>query len=569
MLKYSIPVLLTLLFACKRDPLAVDSVSIDERREQDGLAVFEPGSAEGWASEDGVYTASGPASLQLFPEHAALTLSFSFRMDEGAQADLLLNDRYALSLPTFSLDPPGDPRTAVAITPGIWQNLELTYLPATSSSPALLVACYLNDNLVYYQQPLGQDTTAAGGLNLELRSGTMSVTNLRSHDQAGKSSSVASDGSVDLNMPLIHYAYYDLDDEARTFTDWEGAEPTKQGFISRFDLGAIREKTRGYAIRFEGELDVPKSGEYTFHLRSPAHTALYFDGEAVVHLGDDTEGIDREGTVQVGEGRHRVRLDHFQQTGWNHLQLKFSVDGQERKSLNEMPEGRAVATPRSRETMPVETDERPYLLRSFLNFPNARIYDYTAKRTHVINVGEAEGPHYSYDLKNGSLLQVWRGGFVDASEMWNDRGEPQVVRALGPAIFFDGRPQWSEDASGWPDSLAEFHHRRYELDDSGRPTFFFAFDDAGEVSDRLVPTPAGLERTLTNASMDETLLTSVASAANIRETAPGTFELVDPGLNVQILELASGGLRLLSGEGTQRLVAELPPGEHLTYRMDW
>ena len=570
MLKYLIPFLILALPGCEEsDPLVVERITVDEAAQADGLAPTEPSGGAEWNEADGVRTATGPATLELLPDHGALTAAFSFRMSEGARAELLLDGRYSLSLPTLALDSAATPESVGSPRAGIWQNIEIAYLPAGERTPPLLVACYLNDNLVYYQQPLTGDSTAAeGGLRLEVLSGDLSITNFRTHDQAGKSSRVASNGEVELNMPLIHYAYYDLPEGSRTFADWEGTDPAKEGFISRFDLGAIREKGRDYAIRFEGDLDVPEAGEYTFFLRSPALTSLYIDGEEVTHLGDDTEGIDRDATVTLSEGTHRVRLDHVQQTGWNHLLLKYAHGGERRWSLNDMPEGRAVATPRSREALIVETDDRPYLLRSFLNFPNARIYDYTQKRTHVINVGEAEGPHYSYDLQTGALLQVWRGGFVDASEMWNDRGEPQVVRALGPAIFFDGRPQWAEAANAWPDSAQDLRHRRYELDDAGRPTFFFNFGTAGEVSDRLLPTPEGLERTLTNGT-DEELLTTVAAASNIRETAPGTFELVNPGVNVSIMELASGGLRLLAGEGTQRLVARLPPGEHLTYTMNW
>ena len=569
MLKYFILFLVLAFAACEQDPLVVERVTVDEVARVDGLEAAEPSGGTEWNETDGVRTATGPARLELLADHGPLTAAFSFRMSEGARAELLLDGRYALSLPTLQLDSVAGTSSAVNPRPGIWQNLEIAYLPAGDRTPPLLVACYLNDNLVYYQQPLtGDSTFAGGGLRLEVLSGEVSITNFRTHNQAGKSSRVASNGDVELNMPLIHYAYYDLPEGTRSFTDWEETEPAKEGFISRFDLGAVREKVRDYAIRFEGDLDVPQAGEYSIFLRSPAHTALYIDGEEVTHLGEDTDGIDSDATVNLTEGTHRVRLDHFQQTGWNHLQLKYVHDGGARASLNDMPEGRAVATPRSRDALAVETDDRPYLLRSFLNFPNARIYDYTQKRTHVINVGEAEGPHYSYDLQNGALLQVWRGGFVDASEMWNDRGEPQVVRALGPAVFFDGRPQWSETAGTWPDSAQDLRHRRYELDEAGRPTFYFDYGTAGEVSDRLIPTPAGLERTLTNGT-DEELLTTVAAASNVREISPGTFELVNPGVNVKVLELASGGLRLLSGEGTQRLVARLPPGEHLTYSLDW
>ena len=65
------------------------------------------------------------------------------------------------------------------------------------------------------------------------------------------------------------------------------------------------------------------------------------------------------------------------------------------------------------------------------------------------------------------------------------------------------------------------------------------------------------------------MLTQVIAARSIRETAPGTFELQGPGVSVQVTDLAAGGLRLLHSAGSSRLVAELPPGEHLTYHIDF
>ena len=569
MLRNLLIILVVLFSACQQDPLAVQTIDSAEAAEPDGLDELRPSLTDGWSEADGVLTASGPASLELLPAHEAVTLAFSFRLGDGAQANIRLNDEHSLHLPSLALDTAVTMRTPVDIRPGVWQNLELAYLPGAEDAPALLVATYLNGNLVYYQQELGRSSGAAGPLVLELTAGEMSLTNLRNTPAAGKNSSLTSDGEVVLNLPLIHYSYYEVEGRPAVFTAWESTPPSKEGYISRFDLGGIRESGRDYAIRFTSDLYVPKSGEYTFFLRSSTHSALYIDDELVVGLGPDTEGIENEGSIRLDEGNHEVRLDHYQETNWNHLLLKYAYEDQDRESFNDMPEGRAIATPRGQNVEAVETDDRPYLLRSFLNFPIARVYDYTEKRTHVINVGEKDGPHYSYDLQNGALLQVWRGPFVDVSEMWVDRGEPQVVRALGPAVGFDGRPQWSADLKTWPDSSADLRHRRYELDADGRPTFYYTFGSVGEVADRFVPTASGLNRTLTNATEGESLYTTLASAATIRETAPGVFETVDPGLNIAVQELASGGLRLLQGEGRQRLVAELPPGEHLTYTLDW
>ncbi|NJB85477.1 hypothetical protein GGR26_001222 [Lewinella marina] len=571
MLKYILFSAVLFAAACSTDPLEVQTIETGERAPDDGLQPLEMNSApEGWVMADGVLTATGPARLELLPNHEAVTLAFSFRLDEEGEARLLLGGTHALTLPTLDLDTTVSKRAEVSATPGVWQNLELAYLPARGQDPPLLVATYLNGNLIYYQQPLPATGGGAGGpLTLELLQGEMSLTNMRSLGQAGRSSAVDSAGEVELSLPLIRYAYYDIAGNPEDVTDYASLTPTKQGYISRFDLDGLREKGSGYALRFTSELDIPKAGTYKFRITSPASTRLYIDDELVVDLGGRVEGIEGGGSVELGEGNHRVRLDHYQFTGWNHLKVKYALEGQEFASFNDMPEDRAVATPRSGEPLAIEADERPYLLRSFLNFPPARVYDYTDKRTHVINVGEARGPHYSYDLRNGSLLQAWRGPYLDVSEMWVGRGEPQVARALAPVVAFDGRPQWNTDTDAWPEHAEDFHHLRYELDGAGRPTFFFATPGGGEVSDEIVPTDRGLRRTLINHSTDEILVTSVVAAAAIRETGKGSFELVDPGLQVSIDQLASGGLRLLRGEGTQRLVAELPPGEQLTYSLNW
>ncbi len=557
------------LASCSTDPLAVRTVETNEAVVTDGLDPLSVHSeTTGWTETEEVWTATGPATLELLPSHQSLTLSLSFQLEAGAQARLLLNNTYALELPSLTLDDTTELNRPVAITPGIWQDLEVTYQSARNNSPPLLLAAYLNGNLLYYQQPLTGEGTGDGPLVLQLDSGSMSVTNLRTADRAGRSSSLADDGSVDLSLPLIHYAYYEIEGDPEDVTNYGTLTPVKEGYISRFDLGGIHEKSSGYAVRFDSELHIPKAKEYTFRLWTPSSTRLYIDDQLVVDLGGRTDGLEGEGTIRLSEGDHQLRLDYYQFGTWNRLDVKYLGEDGTVKSLNDMPEGQAIATPTTPKVMEIETDDRPYLLRSFMNFPPAKVYDYTDKRTHVVSVGEARGPHYSYDLHNGSLLQAWRGKFLDVGDMWINRGEPQVARALGNVIAFDGRPQWSEESDQWPDSLAALHHLRHELDDAGRPTFFYALDGE-EVSDRIVPENDGLSRTLTNLTGGETLLTQVIAARSIRETAPGTFELQGPGATVQITDLAAGGLRLLQSAGSARLVAEIPPGEHVTYHIDF
>lgn len=110
-----------------------------------------------------------------------------------------------------------------------------------------------------------------------------------------------------------------------------------------------------------------------------------------------------------------------------------------------------------------------YLLRSFLNFNNI-------KRTHVISVGSPQQVNYSYDLKQGALFQIWNGPFVDATEMWEERGEPQLARPLGSVVPLSVAPALAilqNATAAWPDSIAfdDFKNMGYRLDKQKNPSF--------------------------------------------------------------------------------------------------
>src|SRR5690606_40264131 len=55
-------------------------------------------------------------------------------------------------------------------------------------------------------------------------------------------------------------------------------------------------------------------------------------------------------------------------------------------------------------------------LRSFMDIPAG------PRVVHAISTGHPERIHYTYDLDHGNLFQVWRGGCLDATPMWNNRG---------------------------------------------------------------------------------------------------------------------------------------------------
>src|SRR5690606_26982116 len=85
--------------------------------------------------------------------------------------------------------------------------------------------------------------------------------------------------------------------------------------------------------------------------------------------------------------------------------------------------------------------------------------------------------HYTYDLDNGSLVQLWRGGFLDATPMWHERGDgssrPQGSLQLlikNPALTIaqlnSQQDPWKIDTTG-----SSFRPKGYILNGHRNPVF--------------------------------------------------------------------------------------------------
>ncbi|TXF91781.1 hypothetical protein FUA23_00935 [Neolewinella aurantiaca] len=560
-----LPLLLLLFTACASDPLELHVADVDWSGDDDVLTPV--------ASPEGALT---PGSTELLPAHEDLNLKFSYRIKEGTSATLLLQNKYAIGLPDLSVKG-GEPRIVPSATPGIWQDAEIVFIAPEEGSPAILPAVYLNGTLVYYQQEFSADDAPQGPLTLTVENGELEIKDVRKSDEGGVSSKIDANG-VNLNIPLLRYEYFELSDSPDRLTDWKETPVLKTGYINRFDLPAIRERGNGYAIRFTGKLQIPKAGEYMISTFTPSYLSVFIDGKEIINDFGPKKGARRaEGMIELTEGVHDFRFEYVQPGGWGFVNVKYKAPGEKgEKFLNTMGGEKVIATPGTPNPQKLETDEYPYLLRSFLFFPAPKVYEAATKRTHVISVGEADGPHYSIDLQNGALLQMWRGDFADTHDMWVSRGEPQVMRPLGPAISLDGTPQWaaiSRDGDSWPDAIADdadFRHARHTLDAAGRPTFEYTMKGGHSMTDKLTPTDKGLLRELTHsAGGSTTIYTQIAAGREITEVAPGEYTMLGPGLKLKIESYDGTRLVLQHAEGKDRLLAELPAKGHLTYLIEW
>jgi putative heme-binding domain-containing protein len=88
-----------------------------------------------------------------------------------------------------------------------------------------------------------------------------------------------------------------------------------------------------FALRFTGNLSVPKSGKYTFFLSSDDGSRLYLDDKLVInHDGLHGMGV-KTGDVQLTAGSHSIILTYFDNGGGDGLDVKWAGPGFDKRDI--------------------------------------------------------------------------------------------------------------------------------------------------------------------------------------------------------------------------------------------
>lgn len=179
------------------------------------------------------------------------------------------------------------------------------------------------------------------------------------------------------------------------------------------------------------------------------------------------------------------------------------------------------------------------MIRSFVDFAPRQ------RAVHAISVGSPQQVHYSYDLDNGLLLQGWHGEFIDATPMWDGRGNG-TSKARGAITQFSAKQipalaQLSNVQAAWPaDSTGTgFRTKGYVMDDKDRPEFKYNIYGT-QVTDAIKPLDngKGLSRTITIDKPVSGLYVLLANANAIQELAKGFYLVDGQGYYLELDEVA-------------------------------
>lgn len=447
-------------------------------------------------------------------EHGDIDLDLDFMMARHSNSGIYLQGRYEVQLfdswgnlhPSFSDCggiyerwnddlPEGKkgyqgyaPRVNVARAPGLWQHLHISFLAprfdagGKKIANAKILQIQLNGVTIHENIELTGPTRGPafaaegpkGPLLIQGDHGPVAFRNFRYR-------------AYDRDAPAlknIQYQYYSGD--FAHIPAFETLKADERGSSENLTW-KVSPTPNDFALRITGVLKNATAGKYNFELTTYGEGMMKVNQQTLLAPGY----WQRQASIELPAGDIPIEIAYAKKDEWlsGNLQLVIEGPGFRRTPLHSLN-----SQPLDNPTNPILVDVSgdPVLLRSFMDIGAG---DSKRRIVHNISVGQPGDCHYSFDLDRGALFQTWRGGFLDATPMWDDRGDGSSV-PLGSILSLSDAPDLAalaNETAPWPDSVspaASFRSFGYDLDDAGYPTFRYTLYGL-DISDVILPQEGG------------------------------------------------------------------------------
>lgn len=447
--------------------------------------------------------ASGPARLQTKTDHTDLKLEFEFLQSKETEATLNLGNGFEINLNNSSegkrpfmgsIVGSANAGQNVCKTTGLWQKLELTFITAQNGDPAILQELKINGVFVHQNVLKWGLSGQSAPITFSVSKGTLAFRKLAASSYGKK------------NPVSIGNITYTLHETSSWQTEFAFTEKPAINGTSDVLTARIPNDFRHFNLVSKGDLNVEEEGTYAFTLDYQGKGKLLIDGNQVAGSDEVIFRTPNTGLIDLTKGKHSFEYSYNRI--WWPAGLGLFVSGPNFRPYA-LHDASSLPDPQISGGVLVEPDgNKASLIRSFMEFGQK-------KRTEVISVGSPLQRHFSFDLENACPLFGWKGNFADVTEMWYQRGEPQILQTLGQTISFSGKKAFKIEGIDGNLKLEEYY-----LDKEGLPTFNHLLD--GQlVSQKLIPTHSGI--TVEVGSASEKALYLIGSATSIESLGDGLY----------------------------------------------
>ncbi len=530
-------------------------------------------------------------------EHGDLKISFDFMIPKGSNSGFYLQSRYEVQiLDSWLKKNPNDgdcgaiyhrwdesrgkgnegyeghpPRQNASKAPGLWNHIEIDFKAPTFDASgkkltnARINSVYLNGLLVHENVELlgvtrgavSQQEVVKAPFRIQGDHGAVAFKNF--NYQIFEKSDIA--------FTPVKYEFYE---GAVSGFKPANSTPTATGTLPQPTQKVI-DKKKDFLLKFDGKFTTKVADNYTFIGQWEAMGAIIVDNDTVVrgwHLPSEYA----KGSKKLTAGEHTYTILYTKDYNWrpNSLGVFIQKDSWEKQAITERTSLLdMVPVP----LIDVQPSDVPSLQRSFIMYGDKKI-------THGINVGMPSGLNFSYDLNQGGFLQLWRGKFLNATDMWLDRGEPQTSAPMGLTINSNDKfplAYLSTADAEFPENLTkdDLKYKGYKLEKlaigNGYPTFMYDYKGL-KVKDATTPLDKaeGLSRHLTfegEVSGGKQLYALIAEGTSIAEVAPNRFAIDNQNYYVEVVPTATNKAIVRESKGKKQILMPLTGSKEVSYNI--
>lgn len=458
----------------------------------------------------GVMVNVGPSKLYqaadnilTLAQHADAHLSLDFMLPKGSNSGIYLMGRYEVQLfdswgiknikahdcgsiyerwdESRGLGKQGyeghPPRQNVSKAPGLWQHLEVDFIApkfdatGKKTQNARFVKVVLNGVIIHENIEMSgptrgtfQDEVAKGPILIQGDHGPVAFKNFNLEPQ----------DKAQVSMPnKINYTYYEGKFGSQVPDQLPSYGQISKGVCDKINY-RLADKSQDFLLHFVGKIMIPETDTYgfAFHTRGPGE--LIIDGKSQ----GKSNGWNRQDSptkeIKLEAGLHNFEVFYTKDFGWGGREMGLTIHRNGMKPVD-LHDYKSLPNPEPVGEIYVKVEEEPTLQRSFVMHKGR-------KRTHAVNVGSQTGVHYTYDLNQATLLQVWKGDFLNTTEMWYERGEPQISSPRGNVLTLSGKSglAYLQDTTvPFPDSLNDETDLVYKGYRPATPAFRYQYKKTG------------------------------------------------------------------------------------------
>lgn len=527
-------------------------------------------------------TDKNKANLQSVAEFGDVDVSFDFMMAAHSNSGFYLMGRYEVQLlDSWGVKNPGTgdcggiykrrrfengkeilweghaPRLNACLAPGLWQHIDISFQAPkfdavgkkTQNAKMLLIKLngYLIQENVELTGPTGgpisNDEAATGPFMIQGDHGPVAFRNFVISNLSGKPAELSN---------VSYKVFYGKFKEPKDFLI---KKPDATGSLEKLTWDVSKEENN-FAQIFNGTLKIPVAGKHDFTFQIGGKYYVTVGGKELLPDAWTFSRDQRTASMDLPAGNVPFEITVYKTDGWMPPILGMNIQGPNFRSYPYNSLGSMLATAPND---PIFLDAKePTILRSFSDV--MKDGKKQKRITHAVNVGNQDKLHYTYDLSNGAIAQIWKGDFLDTSPMWDNRGDGSsrprgAVLALTDAQIFvlnDSKGTISEA----PIESSNYRALGYDLNTDNLPTFRYKIYGS-DVEDQIRITDGKyLTRTLNvkNADVTKPMMCRLAVGSSITKLTDDTYEIDGKSYYIKV---PTGTVATIekSGENTMLLVS--------------